>query len=38
MGYIHYYQVSRPGSSEVPRNPLDTLGREFDPGKWDFSH
>ena len=30
--------AGRPGSSEVPRNPLDTLGREFDPGKRDFSH
>ena len=26
--------AGRPGSSEVPRNPLsDSLGREFDPGK-----
>ena len=30
--------TGRPGSSEVPRNPLNTLGREFDPGKRDFSH
>ena len=30
--------AGRPGSSEVPRNSLDTLGREFDPGKRDFSH
>ena len=28
--------AGRPSSSEVPRNPLDTLGREFDPGKRDF--
>ena len=35
---IYYTYTGRPGSPEVPRNPLDTLGREFDPGKRDFSH
>ena len=29
--------TGRPGSSEVPCN-LDTLGREFDPGKRNFPH
>ena len=33
-----YKSVLRsPGSSEVPRNLPDTLGREYDPGKRDFS-
>ena len=27
-----------PSSSEVTSLPSDTLGREFDPGKRDFSH
>ena len=33
-----FLDAGRPGSSEVPRNPPDTLGREFDPGKRYFSH
>ena len=31
-------KAGRPGSSEVPRNPLTRLEREFGPGKRDFSH
>ena len=30
--------LGRAGSSEVTLQPSDTLGREFDPGKRDFSH
>ena len=33
---VLYYRAGRPGSSEVPRNS-EALGREFDPGKRDFS-
>ena len=29
---------STPGSSVGTSSPSDTLGREFDPGKRDFSH
>ena len=32
------YQAGRPGSSEVIMYPSGTSGREFDPGKRDFSH
>ena len=39
---LQYYNntilAGRPGSSEVTSLPSDTLGREFDPGKRDFSH
>ena len=31
-------QTGRPGSSEATMKTSDTLGREFDPGKRDFSH
>ena len=31
-------RAGRHGSSEVTMSPSDTLGREFDPGKRDFSH
>ena len=30
--------AGRPGSSEVTSKPSDMLGREFDPGKRNFSH
>ena len=32
------HMAGRPGSSEVTMLPSDTLGREFDSGKRDFSH
>ena len=36
---VHFrFLRGRPGSSEVTMLPSDTLGREFDPGKRDFSH
>ena len=36
--HITVVQAGRPGRSEVTSLPSDTLGREFDPGKRDFSH
>ena len=35
---IYVPRAGCPGSSEVTSQPSDTLGREFDPGKRDFSH
>ena len=35
---IRYSEPVDPGSSVGTSKPSDTLGREFDPGKRDFSH